>query len=295
MSFRELASKCGSRFRRILAETALPDGIMAFSTACLLLVGVIAAGISYFQWHEMHMGGVDTHDLAQAAKVQADATKAEADSMKELATRALRQAEATDRLAVQAEKSAAASIQSARDANVSARATKEMADTSAESLENAKESAHLDQRAWLAMTSLRLTRFQPDKKLEAQIIFTNSGRSPALRVSIIGTVLLLDGKTEPSILPLAPPEDFTQLRAIAPQSGNTWTQTSTKLLTAEEKEEVGKGSRTIWAWGFVRYEDTFGIAHVTQFCGNTRVKGIETTPVQEGMDLNLCPNQNGMN
>lgn len=284
-----------SVLRKLLAEANLTDCVMAFSTTCLLIVALIAAGISYFQWREMRSGGVDTHELALAGKAQADATKAEADSMKDLAEREMRQAEATDALARQAEKSATASIKSAQDADISARATKDMAAISAESLKYAKENAQLDERAWLAITSLRLARFQQDKKLEAQIGYSNSGRSPALRVTIVGAVFVLDLGTNPVFLDLAPLGDFTALRAIAPQTGNTWTHKGEKPITAEEREQVGNGTKVIWVWGFIRYDDTFGLSHVTQFCGNTSVNGMDSLPIQEGMELNLCPGQNGMN
>jgi hypothetical protein len=295
MTIKEELSKVQVHVAKLIEEAAITDWIMAFSTVCLLLVAIIAASISYYQWREMHTGGADTHELALEAKAQADATKAEADSMKDLADKSLRQAEATDKLAAQAEKSAAASIQSARDADISARATKDMAAISARSLEYAKESARLDQRAWLAVTSLRLTKFQADKRLEAQLLYTNSGRSPALRVSIVGVVLILDPKVRPDFLNLAPAEDFTALRSVAPQGVNNWTKPSERPLTEEEKDAIGRGTRIAWAWGFVRYEDMFGTSHITQFCGNTAVKGIESSPIQEGMELNLCPNQNGMN
>lgn len=267
---------------------------MAIATVCLLGVAVIAAGISYFQWREMHEGGVDTHDLAKAAKAQADATKAEADSMRDLAERSLRQAKATDELAKQSETSAKAAIESARDADISASATKSMAATSSEALDNARQNEQLDQRPWIAVTSLRLTKFQADAKLEAQLVFTNSGRSPALNVSVVGKVLNLDQKADPDFLLIAPAGDFTNFRATPPQGGNTWTADSGKPLEAADKEGVEKHRRTVWTFGFVRYEDTFGKAHVTQFCGYTRSGGVESAKVTEGMNLNLCPNQNGM-
>jgi hypothetical protein len=295
MAIKEGASKIKSQISKLIKEAAITDWIMALSTVCILVIATIAAFISYYQWREMHEGGADTHELALAAKAQADATKAEADSMKDLAERTLRQAEATDKLAQQAQRSADASVESAHDSDISARATKEMAATATATLGQAREGVQLDQRAWLAVTSLRLTRFQSDKKLEAQVVYTNSGRSPALHVSIVGAVLILGPKIEPSFLSVAPPGDFTPLRAIPPQTANSWTSSSEKSISAEQKEDVERGTQTVWVWGFVRYEDMFGTPHITQFCGNTAVTRLESYPVKEGMELNLCANQNGMN
>jgi hypothetical protein len=286
--------KTGSRFEKFFKEATLADWIMAFCTTCLLFVAGIAACISYFQWREMHSGGVDTHDLAIAAKAQADATKAEADSMRDLAERSLRQAEATDKLAKQAEISASASIQSARDADISAKATKDMASISAETLKNAKENAQLDQRPWLSVGSLRLTKYQTDSKLETILIFTNSGRSPALHVSIVGSISSLDKKINPTFFNIAPNSDATAYRSVPPQGTDIWTTESIKLIDADEKDKIDHFSHIIWAVGFIRYEDAYGTPHVTQFCGYTRDK-IKNSKINEGMDLNLCSDNNGMN
>jgi hypothetical protein len=267
---------------------------MALCSVCLLAVAVTAALISYFQWHEMHTGGADTHELAQSAKAQADAVKAEADSMKSLAERTLRQAEATDKLAKQAEISASASIQSARDADMSTKSTKEMVRISEETLENAKLNVQLDQRPWISVTSLKLTKFQANSKIEAQLVFLNSGRSPALHISIIGAVLSLDNKTEPSFLPIGPESDARAFRAIPPQGSNVWTQDSVQSIGDEEKDRIERSFRVIWVSGYIRYGDTFGGIHVTQFCGYTRDRTV-TSKITEGMDLHLCPTNNGMN
>jgi hypothetical protein len=45
----------------------------------ILTIGIVI--VSGLQWHEMHSGSADTHDLAMAAKAQADAAKAQADRM----------------------------------------------------------------------------------------------------------------------------------------------------------------------------------------------------------------------
>lgn len=278
-----------------LGEATLTDWIMAVSTVCILFVAAIAACISYFQWREMHSGGADTHELALAANAQAGATKAEADAMRELAERELRQAEATDELARQAEKSASAAVASARDSDVSAKATKEMAAISAASLENARQSERLDQRPWVYVSSLRLTKFQADSKIEAHLAFGNSGRSPALHMEVIGNLFVAEKATNPDFLAPGPLANFVSLRALAPQGGNDWTFESKKALGADEKSEVERFSRVIWFWGFIRYDDAVGASHLTQFCGNTLNNGVDSRKVSEGMELGLCPNQNGMN
>jgi hypothetical protein len=287
MTVRGLSKKRYSGLKRIYKAATRTDWIMALCSVCLLVVAATAAVISYFQWHEMHAGGADTHELAESAKAQADAVKAEADSMKSLAERTLRQAEATDKLAEQAEKSASASIQSARDADISTKATKDMVKLSEKTLENAKLNIQLDQRPWISITSVRLTKFQANSKIEAQVGFLNSGRSPALRISIIGTVLSLDNKIEPNFLPIGPDSSAKAFRAIPPQGSNVWTQDSLQIIGDDEKDRIEHLFHIIWVSGYIRYYDAFGDVHVTQFCGYTRDRPA-TSKITEGMDLYLC-------
>jgi hypothetical protein len=161
MGLHNLRLKAFVRLRKSVEDAKLTDWIMAISTICILLVAIVAAGISYYQWHEMHGGGIDTHELALAAKAQAEANKAEAEAMKNLADRAEKQAEASDKLARQSAISAQAAIKSARDADISAQATKSMAGTAETSLRVAQKNEELDQRPWVAVTALRLARLRP--------------------------------------------------------------------------------------------------------------------------------------
>jgi hypothetical protein len=283
--------KAAVRFRKSLEEAKLTDWIIAVCTLCILIVAMIAAVISYFQWHEMHAGGVDTHDLAVAAKAQADANRAEAESMKTLADRAQRQAEASDHLAQQSAVSAEAAMKSARDADISAQATKSMAATAAASLTAAQENEQLDQRPWLAVTSLNLVRFKADDRVQVKVTFMNSGRSPALHVQVVSVINLLAKNEAPRFLQRA---SGVATRALAPQTGNANTKDSDFFLAAESKEEVEHFTRTIWAWGYVRYDDAFGNPHLTQFCGFTRNE-VPSAKITEGMDLFLCSDNNSMN
>lgn len=215
--------------------------------------------------------------------------------MKDLANKALLQAKATDKLAAEAEKSASASIQSTKDADVSAKATKDMAAISAASLENARQSERLDQRPWVYVSSMRLTKFQSDSKFDATLQFANSGRSPALHMELVGQLTIMNRSENPDFLFTIPRTSFISLRALAPQGGNDWELESKTVLKASEKDEIERSSKVVWLWGFILYDDAVGAKHLTQFFGSTFINGIDSKKVSEGMELGLRPNQNGIN
>jgi hypothetical protein len=87
------------------------DKTVALFTLCLFLVAIVQGYIFYKQWQEMHSGGDDTHNLALAAKAQADEAKEQVTKMAESLTKtdtlikeATAQAVATNSLAVQAQR-----------------------------------------------------------------------------------------------------------------------------------------------------------------------------------------------
>lgn len=63
----------------------------------VLTVGIVL--VSAMQWHKMHTGSADTHDLAVAAKAQADAARVQAENTKTIAESAKSQALNTQNLA----------------------------------------------------------------------------------------------------------------------------------------------------------------------------------------------------
>jgi multidrug efflux pump subunit AcrA (membrane-fusion protein) len=277
-----------------LEDAKLTDWITALSTVCIMAVAIVAAVISFYQWHEMHTGGTDTHSLAEAAKAQAEANRQEAIAMKNLSDRALQQAQATDKLAEQAEKSANAAAKSAKDADVSASATKSMASTAADSLAAVRQNEALDQRAWIAVTSMRLTSFKSGETIQSQVMFENSGRSPALDVNVRHETVILDRGLSPLFLAVWDKSVLDAVRALAPQVSNTSSKETTWILKSSDNDDVEHFSKTVWVWGSIEYRDAFGNNHSTHFCGYTENNGARSAKVTEGMELHICPQNNTM-
>ena len=98
---------------------AHPSGMEKAKKWVDLIAGlsVIATmGFIALQWLEMRRGSVDTHDLAVAAKSQADAAKTQADNTRLIAESAKSQAANTEKLALAAADQANAAINAASTA-----------------------------------------------------------------------------------------------------------------------------------------------------------------------------------
>jgi hypothetical protein len=132
-------------------------------------VAVILAGLAALfvcaQWIEMHSSSGDTHDLAIAAGKQADAAKAQSEQAK-----------------AQTEKMG----ESLSKTQALIDATNRLADESRRSADAARKFYVLDQRPWIGISNYTCEcaensgTFKIDK---LTVSYTNSGRTPAIKVS----------------------------------------------------------------------------------------------------------------
>lgn len=144
------------------------DKAVVFFTFCLVVVAVVQGIIFFKQWQEMHSGGTDTHDLALAAKAQADEAKEQVDKMSKSLTKtdmlikeAAAQATATNILAVQAQRSA---------------------DLAQQAIKTTVES----ERPWIGVSSAQISNFTEGQTSQFILTITNSGKRPASSRSIYG-------------------------------------------------------------------------------------------------------------
>jgi hypothetical protein len=139
---------------------AFSDAVMIGLTFFIALGTVVSAVAIGFQWWELHIGGKDTTRIADAAQKQACAANRSADAAQQFAdTAALISGgigDAVKKLEAQAKNSAAA-IKATQDA------------------------MRQDQRAWVVLRGVG-GRPELDKPWTIQVVFTNTGKTPAKRV-----------------------------------------------------------------------------------------------------------------
>ena len=144
------------------------DVAVVFFTICLVGVAIWQGIIFKRQWQEMHSGGVDTHDLALAAKSQADASKAQADEAKEQVDKMSESLKKTDILIKEATEQATATNKLAIQAQRSADYAKQSIDTAVEA-----------ERPWVGVTFYKADDFTEGNTAKILIQYTNSGKRPA--------------------------------------------------------------------------------------------------------------------
>jgi len=213
---------------------SLSDLLMVISTIFIAAATVVNVGVAYKMWEEMHTGGVDTHDLAAAAKAQAEAAKTIAESSK-------KQAENIASLLIIAGKQA----QAAQD-NVVA----------------IQREMRQDQRAWISVDV-------SEKPGWFTVSMHNTGKTPALNTTYVagfiagkrGTVPKEDFTKSNSSMGWPEKKLTVTGYVIAPNASQVASDWHGKFADIYKSD----AERT-YIEGRITYDDVFGGHHETLFC-----------------------------
>lgn len=226
-------------------------------TIVIVVVNALTCLFIFLQWREMNSGSVDTHTLAQAAKIQAVAAQGSAETAKNAAH---------DTLA-EMQKQSRAMQDAAQAAIASAVAAKSAANTAQSSLVSV-------QRAFISFSHFQYERYtEPDRShlwmITPQI--ENTGTTPALPTGNFTSIDRLT--TEPDESRFRGSQTRFATIPIGPKA--EW---GLDPLLKQESFLFGKDlgdviqlppfprDTTLYAWGWVTYMDIFHMPHVTEFC-----------------------------
>jgi hypothetical protein len=207
------------------------------------------------QWNEMHTGAGDTHDLAVAAKSQADAAKSQADNTRNIAEAAKSQADNTRDLAL---------------------AAKSAAKTADVTLRSAQEQFRVEHRPYLSANPQGCINVKDPAGGPAQNVLTqptedggilicvtvpiiNNGRSPAVDVLATQTLYKLGPKTaiRQEVEHFVPKYDDCCGRSIVNTALGITPISDIQPVTKDQLAHINDGSWEIYVVGAVRYRDMF--------------------------------------
>jgi hypothetical protein len=227
-----------------------------------VFMSALAAIFVCLQWWEMHTGGQDTHELAVAAKGQAEKMQSVSDAADKIR-------QASQDMVIQNQRIADNS-QKAMDA--SNRQSKAALDAT---IANAKR----DQRAWVGVIAIPSEGFTETVPWKATVVFFNSGRTPARIVQSSGMFI-----TSPIPISGPPPEQIKRLifkpaQSIAPQGSyrevlgmdypavvSTAVQKQGQQTLLSQYVMIKNKQLFLYYFGILKYDDSFGKHRETQFC-----------------------------
>jgi hypothetical protein len=244
---------------------------MIWLTFAIAFFGLCSVIVAYMQWQEIHSGSTDTHDLAVAAKTQAD-------KMKNMSEAAEKIRKAAEDMVIQDQKIADISKLALEASNRQSRAA----------LDFSIKSSRNDQRAWVGTGSNTIS-IAGDGQGKLELLLINTGRTPALETEaamgwVVGPVSgVVPAPTGP---PGNPTYTFFPQGTFAPQSQHPVSVTVS--FPPQIISEVNAGIRPLIYYGVIRYRDIYGIKaiHETHWC-------LAFTPGESSM--RVCMKGNDMN
>ena len=248
-------------------KKAVPESFVSAYGKWTLVLAVLAlcvvAGIGWMIYLLLHLIAKVLEEMGKSAKdthAVAVATKAQADSTRALAENALDQAKTSTLLAEEFKRSAEAS-------KAGAESYASMANSTVENLKFTRQNVHLEQRAWVsALMSLR--QFKAGEPILADIVTSNSGKTPALHVDVSTEILLAVPSSEPPRNgSTARQSQEEQARNLAPQAAMRITVGAKMGIGSEDFKKIDDGLLQYTLSGVIRYADIFGNCHETSFCG----------------------------
>lgn len=123
------------------------------------------------------------------------------------------------------------------------------------------------QRAWVTLKQADHTEIKEGKGVGIKLVFTNSGNSPALNLTINSNAQFRSIPV-PSPMPLAD-ECASQERSrgvVTPHGDFLNIKTLDEILTKEQTSDINNRNRRLYAWGRIEYDDIFGERHQTEYC-----------------------------
>jgi hypothetical protein len=155
-------------------------------------------------------------------------------------------------------------------------------------LNDAREALGVDQRPWVTIvpawpeekmangTMAQKVIIDTGQRLEVPIKISNTGKTPALRISYTVSIEIVEQDKSPLLEnPINPPWSVIggTLFPNAPETNFVYRRKPSKSgemifndLTATEKESISSGDSYLAVYGEISYWDGFGIPHWTRFC-----------------------------
>lgn len=234
--------------------TATATVWMAVFTFALAATSILTIWVLINQLKEMREGGIDTHALAQATEASAKAASDQAGAAQKFADTAK---DINGGISRAADQLGAAS----KNARVSIKAT--------------QDAMHLEQRAWIGVTSIHLIEdMKAEKPIGVVAVMINSGRTVALDMKNTMIVHTNVGYLDIADYATHPTEKSGQIKfgLKAPVMNMFPTQTMnlpgySGVANAEAVEAIHDGRRLVYAFGWITYKDIFNKPHETRFCG----------------------------
>jgi hypothetical protein len=155
-----------------------------------------------------------------------------------------------------------------------------------QSVQLTSKTLRMDQRAWMTSKVGQFSEIKENSELPVQMIFTNTGKTPAKHIAISILIQKRKRDEEPSLnFDANTPKEWTGLMfPNVPQPFTFYLMEEGSLtkrvtLSREMRDEIADGRSYLMISGEITYSDMFDVPHWTKFCSFTKLASPNTRVV----------------
>lgn len=145
------------------------------------------------------------------------------------------------------------------------KATADAAKAATASVQQARESAHIDQRSWIGAVAIDGTP-SPNSRFKIDVTLKNTGKTFAKNVTVKSAILRSKNWKIPDFDALLKPIEPKGQGILAPDGEFHSVMTTPDNITEQELLDIEVGDVTLYIFGQTTYEDVFFCKHWTHFC-----------------------------
>ncbi len=149
--------------------------------------------------------------------------------------------------------------------------------------------ARTDQRCWIGLQGIHYT-IDAGKVIESTIVFTNTGKTPAVNLRTRATM---------KPVPVGDAPDFQHIYSIVPQNHSPVAPNASIFtnpkdhsnipLAQDEVDAIKQGAAVVYIYGRIDYEDIFHVDHWISFCYSANTDLVNSSACKEHNEIDNNP------
>jgi hypothetical protein len=133
-----------------------------------------------------------------------------------------------------------------------------------DSLEIMKHQMNIENRPWITVDGVNRGEFQVGEKTKIEVIFINSGNTPAINMRGVSHGGFLNIE---NFAPVCVNSDVVMnITVLGPNDKNAFIDYTKKQLSKNDIDSLNNNSLRYYVWGYIYYDDIFSRKHLTEYC-----------------------------
>jgi len=161
-----------------------------------------------------------------------------------------------------------------------------------ETIDQMKSAEQRELRAYVSVESGSITPITGQIQPAAHLILRNTGKTPAYQLTHWAHIVVDHVNLQVALPGIGPMPAPLPTITIGPFGGSTKSVPLGRTITQQEYQDILAGTKVVYVYGIIEYEDAFGEKRHTRY---KSMHGVMSGQVGVSTDLTFCPDGNEAN